>query len=268
RGELFSAGGRVVKNVTGYDLCKLLAGSYGTLAAMTDVVVKVLPAPEKTRTVLVFGLGDEDAARAMGAALTCEHEVSAAAHLPEPIARRSAVGYVNSGGKPVTAVRVEGFPASVQLRCTAIKVLLSSFGPVEELHGKNSAILWREIRDVERLLPQLERAVWRISTPPVAGAKVAARIAARLPAELYYDWAGGLIWVASAASGDAGAVVIRDALRESGGHATLMRAPEAVRAAVEVFEPLSNAVERLSVRVKESFDPRRILNPGRTHAGR
>jgi glycolate oxidase FAD binding subunit len=268
RGELFKAGGRVVKNVTGYDLCKLLAGSYGTLAAMTDVIVKVLPAPEKTRTVLVFGLADEDAARTMSAALNCEHEVSAAAHLPEPIAKRSAVGYVNGAGKSVTAVRIEGFPASVQHRCAAIKALLSSFGPVEELHGKNSAVLWREFRDVAQFLARPDRAVWRISTPPAVGPKVAARVAAKLDAELFYDWAGGLIWLASAAIGDAGAAVIRAALRDTGGHATLMRAPEATRAAVEVFEPLSNGVEQLSMRVKESFDPRRILNPGRTHAGR
>jgi glycolate oxidase FAD binding subunit len=268
RGELFSAGGRVVKNVTGYDLCKLLAGSYGTLAAMTDVIVKVLPAPEKTRTVLVFGLGDETAASAMSAALNCEHEVSAAAHLPGSIAKRSAVGFVNGAGQSATAVRVEGFPASVAHRCAAIKTLLSSFGPVEELHGRNSAEFWREIRDVTKFLAGAERAVWRISMPPAAGPTIAARIAAKIDGEYYYDWAGGLIWLASAATGDAGAAFIRAALREPGGHATLMRAPEAMRAAVEVFEPLANGVEQLSMRVKASFDPRRVLNPGRTHAGR
>src|SRR5690606_9424529 len=82
RGELFKAGGKVVKNVTGYDLPKLIAGSYGTLAVMSEVTVKVLPAPEKTRTVLILGLDDTRAAAALSEALGSPHEVSAAAHLP------------------------------------------------------------------------------------------------------------------------------------------------------------------------------------------
>jgi glycolate oxidase FAD binding subunit len=86
RGEAFKAGGRVVKNVTGYDLCKLMAGSYGTLAALTEVSVKVLPRPEATRTVAVAGLDVTRAVAAMTQALNSSHEPTGAAYLPAPVA--------------------------------------------------------------------------------------------------------------------------------------------------------------------------------------
>src|SRR5690606_7011140 len=116
RGELFKSGGRVVKNVTGYDLCKLLCGSHGTLAAMTDVTVKVLPRPEKTYTVLLFGLDDATAAQAMARALGSPHEVSGAAHLPAALTSGSEVSYVAGAGGGVTALRLEGPGPSVEYR--------------------------------------------------------------------------------------------------------------------------------------------------------
>lgn len=267
RGEPFKSGGRVVKNVTGYDLCKLLAGSYGTLAVLTEVTVKVLPAPEKTRTVLVFGLDDGTAVKALTKALGSEHEVSGAAHLPASIAARSAVAYVSSAGKAVTAVRAEGFPASVEHRSAALKSLLASLGPVEELHSHNSILFWGELRDVTPFVARPEYAVWRISVPPAAGPGVFSRIAAKLEVEGFYDWGGGLIWVGTKPEGDAGAAVVRASFVDVGGHATLMRAPDAVRATVPVFQPLADGVMRLSARVKESFDPLGIFNPGRLHPG-
>ncbi|MCW5774572.1 MAG: FAD-binding protein, partial [Rhodospirillaceae bacterium] len=130
RGEAFKAGGRVMKNVTGYDLPKLLCGSFGTLAVMTEITVKVLPAPEKARTVLVLGLSDSEARDAMAAALNSPHDVSGAAHLPEAVAARSGVSYVRRAGRAVTAIRVEGFGPSVEARCQALRGLLVGFGVV------------------------------------------------------------------------------------------------------------------------------------------
>ncbi len=147
RGEAMKAGGRVVKNVTGYDLCKLFAGSYGTLAAMTSMTVKVMPAAEKTRTVLVADLDDAGADQAMTAALTSHHEVSAAAHLPAAVAARSDVSYVAGAGSAVTALRVEGPAPSAEYRCQALRDLLGGYGEIEELHGHNSGALWREVGD-------------------------------------------------------------------------------------------------------------------------
>ncbi|MEJ2119519.1 MAG: glycolate oxidase subunit GlcE [Alphaproteobacteria bacterium] len=272
RGEAFKAGGRVVKNVTGYDICKLIAGSYGTLAVMSALTVKVLPAPEKTRTVLIEGLDDADAGAAMAAGLGSAHEVSGAAHLPPALAARSGVSYVSKSGGAVTALRVEGPGPSVEHRCAALREALGGSGPTEELHGHNSSAFWREVRDVSFFAGNDERIVWRISVPPSEGAGVVAAITgAGVAAEALYDWGGGLIWLAMPLNGDmrddAGAGAVRGAVAASGGHATLFRAPADIRAAVEVFQPQDAALAALTARLKENFDPRGVLNPGRMQAG-
>jgi glycolate oxidase FAD binding subunit len=268
RGEAFKSGGRVVKNVTGYDLSKLMTGSYGTLAALTEIAIKVLPAPEKIRTVLVFGLDDEAAQRAMTAALNSSHEVSGAAHLPLAVAAQSGVSYVGGAGGAVTALRVEGFGPSVAARTEALRELLGSFGALEELHSANSALLWQEVRDVVPFQAG-DQPLWRISVTPGAGAAVVRDIADAQPGAVYYDWGGGLIWYRlDGQIDDAGAAAIRAAVgRYGGGHATLVRASDEVRALVDVFEPQADGLAALSARVKDSFDPRRILNPGRMYRG-
>ena len=266
RGERFKAGGRVVKNVTGYDVCKLLAGSYGTLALMHEVTVKVLPAPERTRTVLVFGLEPAAALDALGAALGSAHEVSGAAHMPTEVAARSAVSYVSGAGAAVSAVRVEGFPASVEARCEALRALLGRFGAVEELHSKNSATLWREIRDV-RAFADDSRPLWRLSVPPASGAAAAARVAEAADVRALFDWGGGLLWLAVDGAPDAGEVAVRAAAMAVGGHATLVRADAPTRAARAVFQPQATGLAALTARIKRAFDPAGVLNPGRMYAG-
>lgn len=269
RGEIFKAGGKVVKNVTGYDLPKLVCGAYGTLAALTEATVKVLPAPEKTRTVLIFGLDDARAAQAMAAAAQSPHEISGLAHLPEGVAAKSGVAYVAKAGMSVTAIRIEGTDVSVKARTESIRDLLKGFGPQEELHSMNSAWLWREIRDAACFALPQDRPLWRISVAPMAGHAVTAAIAAALPgADFFYDWAGGLIWLMLPSGEDAGAGIVRKAVADAGGgHATLIRASAAIRAALPVFQPQPEALAALSRRVKESFDPMNILNPGRMAAG-
>ena len=265
RGELFKSGGRVVKNVTGYDLCKLLCGSYGTLAVMTDVTVKVLPRPQKTYTVLVLGLDDATAVTAMTRALGSPHEVSGAAHLPAALAAGSAVSYVAGAGGAVTALRLEGPGPSVEYRCAALRRELADLGETEELHSQNSLLLWKELRDLQPLWDVGDdRAVWRISVAPSAGPEVVAAVG---QGAAFYDWGGGLVWLALSAEGDAGAARLRDVLRPLGGHATLIRAPREVRAAEPVFQPQDPAMAALSARVKDGFDPRRVLNPGRMYPG-
>jgi len=257
RGEAFKAGSRVVKNVTGYDLCKVFAGSWGTLVALTEVTVKVLPRAEKTRTVLLLGLDDEAAVRAMSAAGGSPHEVSGLAHLPANIAARSSVDHVSGAGQSVTAIRVEGSPASVAYRCAALRKELNA---EEELHSARSDALWREIRDVALLAEPRDRIVWRISVPPVSGSAVIATLRQTMTFDHMLDWAGGLIWLATA---DANAVAVRAAVAMHGGHATLFRAPDAVRRALPVWQPEAPALAALSRRMREQFDPHGVLNPGR-----
>src|SRR5262247_2013941 len=248
RGEAFKSGGRVVKNVTGYDLCKLMAGSWGTLAVMTEATIKVLPAPETEETLVILGLDDAGAVRAMSAAMGLPCEVSGAAHLPAPVARR-----IPGTAGPTTALRLDGVPASIAHRREVLAAALKSYGPVTVVPAEKSRQLWQAIRDVVPFA--------------AGGAALGAMLAGEIDAELFYDWAGGLIWIALAPTDDAGAGQQRRAVRQHGGHATLIRAPASVRAAVDVFEPEQPALAALTRRVKESFDPKGMLNPGRMRAG-
>jgi glycolate oxidase FAD binding subunit len=248
RGEAFKSGGKVMKNVTGYDLSKLLAGSWGTLAVLDEVSVKVLPAPDQTSTLLLRGLADAAAVKAMCAAMGSPHEVSGAAHLGDR-----------------TALRIEGVAPSVAARLKGLRELLAPIGAaMEELGTLESRAFWREVRDVVPLQAGANDVVWKISCPPTEGPAVVARIRAQRPAtEAFYDWAGGLIWLALPASADAEHVLVRAALGATGGHATLIRASDAVRGSVPVFQPLTPALAALAARVKESFDPQGLFNPGR-----
>jgi len=274
RGETFKSGGRVVKNVTGYDLCKLIAGSWGTLAAMTEVTIKVLPRPETEQTLLILGLEPARAVEAMTCAMGSSCEVSGAAHLPAGVAGRIAAEELG-GGAAVTALRLEGFSPSVAERKRTLETLMKAFGELATAEAPRSRAFWKAVRDVTPFAadrsslspPQDERPLWRISTAPSRGAELAAMIAKGAQAQMFYDWAGGLIWVALGASDDAGAALVRRAVAATGGHATLIRAPASVRAAIDVFAPQDAAVAALTKRVKESFDPRGVLNPGRMWAG-
>jgi glycolate oxidase FAD binding subunit len=264
RAETIKSGGRVVKNVTGYDLCKLLAGSWGTLGAMTDITVKVLPKAETEATVLVAGLDDARACTAMAAAMGSSCDVSGAAHLPDHVASWFD-GLPRSEAS--TVLRLEGFAPSVAHRRETLAGLMKSFGPVALLDEKNSRVLWRSVRNVKPFATDTARArpLWRISVAPSRGHEIAAAITPA--AQMFYDWGGGLIWVTMPLTNEPDATAIRGAVSAVGGHATLIRAPAAVRAAVDVFAPEEPASRALAKRVKESFDPKGMLNPGRMWAG-
>jgi glycolate oxidase FAD binding subunit len=270
RGETFKSGGRVVKNVTGYDLCKLMAGSWGTLAAMTEVTIKVLPQPETETTVVVLGLDDSAAVRAMTAAMALPCDVSGAAHLPAGVAGRIPTGDAVASGRALTAMRLEGVAPSVAHRKAMLQAALKGYGEVGSCDDMVSRGLWRAIRDVTPFAASRTASgqpLWRIATAPAQGAALGRAIAAGAEAETVYDWAGGLIWALLTHRDDAGAALVRRAVKTCGGHATLIRAPAALRAATEVFEPQDAAMAALTKRVKDSFDPKAVLNPGRMWAG-
>ena len=257
RGELIKSGGRVMKNVTGLDLVKLMTGSWGTLGFLTEVTFKVLPKAERIATLILPGLDDARAVEALSLAVGSPFEVSGAAHLPAGV---DAVG-------ARTLIRIEGFTRSIDYRLGELRRLLKRFGAAEVTDGEAAAALWREVRDVAPLTDPRSRAVWRVSTAPTKAPEVMARVCAALDARWFYDWAGGLIWIATDPAGDAGTAAIRAAVAPAGGHATLVRAPAEVRAAVAVFEPLSDPLMRVSAGIKAALDPAGILNPGRMYAG-
>ena len=268
-GEIWKAGGKVVKNVTGYDMSKLLAGSFGTLSVLTEVTLRVTPRPETERTILLPALADAVAVTTMANALNTPFEVSSVAHLPPMAARRSSVSAVADGLGAITAIRLEGPEPSVAYRVEAIEKLV---GRGARLDAGASAAFWEEVGEVDRLLPPQDRIVWRICPTPSAAAAVVADIRTRLPsAENLFDWGGGLVWAsleAGEAGPDAGAGVVRAAVKRHGGHATLVLAPEAIRGRVAVFEPEEGPLGALTARIKAQFDPMGVLNPGRMREGR
>ncbi|CCE06528.1 glycolate oxidase, subunit GlcE [Bradyrhizobium sp. STM 3843] len=267
-GESFKTGGKVVKNVTGYDLCKLLAGSWGTLAIMTEVTLKVMPRPEAERTVVLRGLDDGTANQAMTAALGSPFDVSGAAHLPASIASAETDGLKAIAGpqQSLTLVRLEGITASAAHRAASLAKQLAPFGTTEILDDAASAPIWSAIRDVVPFAangPLGAWPVWRIVCPPVSGGALGRLLAQETGGEVIYDWGGGLIWLALPPQGDAAAAAVRRHVGAVGGHATLLRASEDVRRAVDVFQPQPAGVAALEARVRASFDPKAVLNRGR-----
>ena len=262
-GDAWKAGGRVVKNVTGYDMCKLQAGAYGTLSILTEVTVRVLPRPETATTLVLRDRTEEQAVVAMASALNSPHEVSAAAHLPAVVTGR--MGLADLEGAAATCLRLEGPRPSVEYRAA---VLGTALGSVARLDRVETERFWTDIGAVRPFAGQADRVLWRVCPTPNAAPALIRCIQAALPtAEAFLDWGGGLVWLSLEDSADAGAATVRSAVMEVGGHATLIRAPDAARAAVPPFQPLAGPLAALSHRVKMGFDPQGILNPGRMQEG-
>ncbi|WP_422049347.1 FAD-binding protein [Shimia sp.] len=245
-GRVLKNGGRVMKNVTGYDLVKLMGGSWGTLGVLSEVSLKVQAVSEAVGCVLLHGLDDQQAVKAMSAALGSPYDVSGAAHAP-----------VGVDGTPVTMIRIEGLEASVAYRAEKLTALLADFGAevVVERDAEKVSAGWFWVRDVA-LFQGGDDDVWRLSVKPTDGPGVVAAIKQSQPeAQVLYDWGGGLIWVQVSEGSDVRAAVGQ-------GHATLIRASEATRARVPVFQPESAVLANLSAGLRQKFDPRGILNPG------
>lgn len=258
RGEIIHSGGRVLKNVTGLDLCKLFAGSWGTLGLMTEVTLKVLPAPEATGTVLLRGLGPDEAVEAMAVALGSPFSVSGAAFLPQEAAM--AMGHERS----IAIARIEDFTDSVTYRLDRLTDLLARFAPVEQLGTEASIALWRSVRDAEPLPIQPGDAVWRVSVRPSRSPAV---LKAGQSAGLfgYFDWGGGLVFLTGPASAEAHQAVVQ-AARTAGGTWWLLHAPDALRLGADAVPGEPAPLEAIRKRVMDAFDPAGILNHGRQHA--
>jgi glycolate oxidase FAD binding subunit len=269
-GDSFKAGGRVVKNVTGYDLCKLLAGSWGTLAVMTEVTLKVMPRSESERTLVLRGLDDVTAVKAMTAALGSPFDVSGAAHLPNSAFRAAEGALAELGSQPVTLLRLEGITASAVHRAAALARVLAPFGTAEIWQDAASAAVWSAVRDVAPFAAGGALGawpVWRIVCPPALGGALGQALARDTGGDVIYDWGGGLIWAALPPKADAQAALLRPRVDAVGGHATLLRATEQIRRHVDVFHPQQAGLAALGERVRHSFDPKNILNRGRMTRG-
>ena len=265
RGEVFQSGGRVMKNVTGYDLCKLMAGSYGTFGIFSEITLKVLPKAETELTLLVTGLAENSAIEVMTGVSGLSYEISGFAHLPLLDSRFSSPAPADLAGSPLTALRLEGPENSVMARKSQLMDYLKPKSqPIEVLDKSASELLWAGLRDALPFAGTKDQ-VWRISSVPTTAAKLVEDLLAKGVAVSchYYDWAGGLIWLAVEPADEAHAPAIREVVDLHSGHATLVRASNEVRTRVPVFHPQPVALGALTKRLRESFDPRLILNRGR-----
>ncbi len=241
-GMVIRNGGRVMKNVTGYDLVKLMAGSWGTLGVLSEVSFKVLPAPEAQATLHIPGLDDARAVAAMASALTSPFEVTGAAHAP------------GAGDQAGTWLRIEGFAASVAYRAGALRDRLADFGDIAVIDDAQAAgAVWAGIRDVAGFRGA-QGDVWRLHLKPSDAPGLVARAGARAA---LYDWGGGLVWLMTAPGTD-----LRAQLGRFDGHATLIRADAETRACLPAFHPEPAPLAALSAGLRARFDPRGILNPG------
>lgn len=244
-GTVIKNGGRVMKNVTGYDLVKLMAGSHGTLGVLTEVAFKVLPMPEAGATVIIEGLDNDKAGAAMSAALTAPYDVNGAAHLPAT-ANKAARTYV----------RVEGFEGSVKYRSGKLKDLLAGFGDVSiEADRARADKMWHQIRDAEAVAAG-KGDIWRISVKPSDGPKLVNLLGRE--AQIQFDWGGGLVWACVPESTN-----VRDVMNGIDGHATLIRSDDATAKQLGVFQPEPAPLAKISAGLRSRFDPHGILNPGR-----
>ena len=261
RGEVIRSGGRVLKNVTGLDLCKLLTGSHGTLGVLTEITVKVLPAPESTGSLVLRGLDSVRGVAALAAALGSPFGVSGAAWLPSWAA--AEIPALGDGSAAV--IRIEEFPSSVTYRLGRLAADLAAFGVAEIMDDAQSRAVWTAIRNVTPIRVAEGEAVWHVSTRPSHGPQMlAAAEAAGLRG--FLDWGGGRVWLAGPGTA-VSQTAIAEAVRTQGGTWTLMRAPEPLRAASDVVPPEAPALAALTRRVKAAMDPTGILNPGRIFAG-
>ena len=256
RGDIVKSGGRVMKNVTGLDLVKLTCGAWGTLGVLSEAIFKVLPKPARSLSLGLRGLDDMTAISALTAALGSTFAVSAAAHIPASI-----------GSDSTTIVRLEGSEGSVAYGSRELARLWCSFGLPDLIEGDESANFWLRIRDAHWLAQPMDRSIWRLSLAPSKAPRALADIRRKLGVRYFYDWGGGLVWLAVVGADDAGASVVREAMVNTGGHATLVRASSEIRRRIDVFEPLPPAVLKLTQEIKKSFDPDRVLNFGRMYAG-
>jgi glycolate oxidase FAD binding subunit len=223
--------------------------------------------------LILSGLDDVTANRAMTAALGSPFDVSGAAHVPNSAFRAAAPGVLSDLGssrQAVTLLRLEGITASAVHRAAALSKVLAPFGTVEILEDTGSAEIWSSIRDVQPFAAQGTLGawpVWRIVCPPASGGALGQALARDTGGDVLYDWGGGLIWAALPPTADAQAALVRARVDAVGGHATLLRASEQIRRNVDVFHPQQGGLAALSERVRHSFDPKNILNRGRLTRG-
>lgn len=248
RGETFKGGGQTVKNVTGYDIPRLLTGSFGVLAVITSITLKLHPAPAREVTLMLTGLSDTAAIQVLSGALRMPLDISAAVHLSGRLS------------PTITAVRLEGFSESTAARGRELGKYLEKIGAVTSLEGDESATFWRRQRDLSDFASDPGACVWRLLLPVTQ----AARVVGAIRGEVLYDWGGSQVFIkTSVDAAQSQGTILRTLAGEAVGSACLFKAPAALRLDLGTFHPRPRAYQELAERIRTSFDPNNVLNPGK-----
>lgn len=240
-GRVIANGGRVMKNVTGLDLTKLLCGSFGTLGVITEVAFKVLPRPERAATLQFSGVTADEAVKLFCKAVRTPFEISGAA-------------WQNNTAQ----LRVEGLDAQVDYRLSKLSALL---GGGSKLEGKVHNMLWTGMRDVHAFANSTDT-IWKLSLKPTDAPQLIADASEKLEAKAIIDQGGALVWLAIPSDAPNQSEILRGLIPAGAGHATLVRGSDTLRQSVPVFHPQHPRLQQLSNNLRREFDPNGLLNPG------
>ena len=273
KGEIIKSGGKVVKNVTGYDLSKLVCGSYGTLVALTEITFKVLPSPKESTTLVIHNLKLETAVDLLGQAISSSNDISGATFFPiEPkctncvmnIEKTFKLNDLKYGGS-FTAIRIEGTKNSIDERKKNLKSELKIIDhDVSILATYQSEIFWNKVKDLE-VFSATTNNIIRIVIPPSQCIQLAYQLSS-IKHKYYLDWGGALIWMEACELTEEMFDSIKKKVVKHGGYISMIKTSDHLPFVEEVFTINMNRFN-ISQNIKKSFDPKRILNPGKMYTG-
>ena len=265
KGEIIKSGGTVVKNVTGYDVSKLITGSYGTLVALTEIVLKVQPKNEESQTLLINNINLKMALNVFSKAMHTSVEISGACFYPAKISKFFKLNDLDTNTS-ITAIRLEGPKISVTERVNTLKKLFSDYKTtISVLENYQSRIFWQNTTDLQ-FFNNSKNVVAKIVLPPLNADQLMNNFENE---ELKYvvDWAGNLIWVELPENDSVLLKHLRTEILKLSGHMTIIKAPNHVRIREDFLTTVDENIKVLSLKIKESFDPKKILNPGKMYSG-
>ena len=273
KGEIIKSGGMVVKNVTGYDLSKLVCGSYGTLVALTEITFKVLPAPEESATLVIHNLNLEMATDLLEKAINSSNDISGATFFPTKPKCTNCVMNIEATfklndlkyGGSFTAIRIEGTKNSIDERAkNLMNELKIKEYDVSILSTYQSEIFWNKVKNLE-VFSSTKNNIIRIVIPPSQCVQLMYQLSS-IKFKYYLDWGGALVWIEACELTEEMFDSMRKKVVKQGGYMTMIKPSDYLPYVEEVFTINRNRFN-LSQHIKKSFDPKRILNPGKMYTG-
>ncbi len=264
RGEVIKSGGTVVKNVTGYDLSKILSGSFGTLTVLSEITIKVLPKPESNKTLFINNPHLKKGLDYLNISLSSSSDPSGAVFYPENFRSFFTFNDLTFSG-PITAIRIEGSTSSIDHRIKKLtNELKVTSDEIVVLSKDQSDIFWEDTRNL-KVFSKLKENLIRIVIPASEAFETLNKLK-DFDAKYFVDWGGSLIWLQLDSINTKILKDIKTIVKTASGYLTIIKIEENLKASIDVFtvDPVKHEI---SEKIKKSFDPKRILNPGKMYIG-